>query len=164
MKRRKSNPKKLIQVINEISQKNEFFHKNRSLMSLMKKDVLLWIKWEEIVGDRLAKNASPHKLTNNILTIKVSNSAWIQQLSFIKLDLMNKLNENLSLTIKDIMFKVDTSKREKPKNKPTDINLTEDDLLFVEENIKAIEDIETRNSFKKLMISSLLQQRTTNER
>ena len=161
MKRKKSSPKKLLQIIQDISDKDLL---SKNLVSLITKDIVLWTKWEEVVGEGMAKNATPHKFVNNVLTLKVSNSAWIQQLTYIKLDLINKLNQSLSLNIKDIIFKIGlevTKGSEKRKSPPT---LKDEELLFVEENIKVINDPEIRNSFKKLMISSLLQKRATNER
>ena len=41
-------------------------------------------EWEDIVGERVAVRAWPDGLRQGVLFIRVSNSAWLHELSFLK--------------------------------------------------------------------------------
>jgi|SRR3989338_7686687 len=70
------------------------------------KEYRIWTHWSEVVGPKLADRCYPLKLKNLILTLGVSNSTWLTQLQFMKLELMEKVKEKLSIDLSDILFKV----------------------------------------------------------
>lgn len=56
----------------------------------------VWKEWEGIVGAEVASNAWPHHVApDGILFIVVSDSIWMQQLSFQRHVLINELNLRL---------------------------------------------------------------------
>ena len=52
-------------------------------------------RWREIVGDQLADRTFPDGLERGVLWVRVKNSSWLHQLSFVKDDLLAKLAQEL---------------------------------------------------------------------
>jgi predicted nucleic acid-binding Zn ribbon protein len=52
-------------------------------------------RWRELVGDRLAARTQPHQLKGGCLTIKVASSAWLNELSFVRMELVQRINRAL---------------------------------------------------------------------
>ncbi len=70
------------------------------------KEYRIWTHWQEVVGPKLFHRCHPLKLQNLVLTLGVSNSTWLTQLQFMKLELIEKIKEKLNVSLKDILFKV----------------------------------------------------------
>lgn len=51
--------------------------------------------WAELVGPRIAAHAWPLELRDGALTVAVSDSAWLQQLSFLRAELVVRLRAKL---------------------------------------------------------------------
>lgn len=63
-------------------------------------------KWEEIVGKMIAQRTERMSLKNGTLYITLSSSTLRQELSFMKADLMKRVNEEASKEIvKEIVFR-----------------------------------------------------------
>ncbi|MGI6680308.1 MAG: DUF721 domain-containing protein [Bdellovibrionota bacterium] len=62
--------------------------------------------WKDIVGEGIANNATPMLLKNRVLYIKVSSASWMQELSFQKLNILQKLNNYFASNnkVKDLKF------------------------------------------------------------
>ncbi|PIE74537.1 MAG: hypothetical protein CSA18_04595 [Deltaproteobacteria bacterium] len=59
------------------------------------------------IGDDVNMNSEPISFKNNILTVKVSSSPWIQQLQFMKSEIKNLLNHSIGNNIiKEIRFRL----------------------------------------------------------
>ena len=56
------------------------------------KNYSLFNAWKEIVGETIALQTQPRSLRTQILFVDVSHSTWIQQLQFLKPQLLEKLN------------------------------------------------------------------------
>lgn len=62
--------------------------------------------WSRI-GDDINANSEPVLLKNNVLTVKVTSSPWIQQLQFMKSEINDYLNDSLGRpVIRDIKFRL----------------------------------------------------------
>ncbi|MBN1825091.1 MAG: DUF721 domain-containing protein [Candidatus Eisenbacteria bacterium] len=48
--------------------------------------------WEEVVGRRIAGRARPLEMRGKTLFVEVDGSAWIQELSFLREEILVKLN------------------------------------------------------------------------
>ena len=63
--------------------------------------------WNKEVGEKISNHTLPEKLVKGKLFVKVDSNVWMNQLTFLKKDIITKLNkaigENL---IKDIYFKL----------------------------------------------------------
>ena len=69
--------------------------------------------WLGAAGPEAAQNAEPANIKGGTLTIEVSNSSWIQELSLRKKALMDAMNRAISGPgehIKDIHFRIGTLK------------------------------------------------------
>ena len=53
------------------------------------------IDWTGIVGERIAQRAYPIDMRNGVLVLAVKNSSWMHQLTFLKSDLLAKVNQAL---------------------------------------------------------------------
>jgi len=63
--------------------------------------------WESVVGKTIAHDSRPWKLKGNALEVRVSNASWTQQLTFLKADIIQKLNDRIGeKCIEKIRFSV----------------------------------------------------------
>ena len=63
------------------------------------------IIWPKIVGTKIAENTTPELVDFNVLTIKVKNSTWRNELYLKKDIILEKLNKELGPnTIKELRF------------------------------------------------------------
>ncbi|MBI5197807.1 MAG: DUF721 domain-containing protein [Nitrospirae bacterium] len=66
-------------------------------------------RWEEIVGQTIAGHTYPEAIRFKKLILRVDSSVWMQQLSFFKKDLVEKVNNAFeSPLIQDIQLRIGT--------------------------------------------------------
>jgi predicted nucleic acid-binding Zn ribbon protein len=53
-------------------------------------------RWKDIVGDFIAVNSAPDRISNNVLYIRCFNSALKQELFFLKKKIIKNVNSALS--------------------------------------------------------------------
>lgn len=62
--------------------------------------------WQDIVGDKVSAHTKPLTIQNKIFFVKVDNSAWSNELSFLKKDIIKSINEKVGMKIiRDVYFK-----------------------------------------------------------
>ena len=67
----------------------------------------VFAKWNELVDEATAAHARPCKVVKDVLWLEVDNSAWMQQLQFQKIMLLDTLNDFLRVSyFDDIRFTV----------------------------------------------------------
>ncbi len=67
----------------------------------------LWQQWKDVVGPAIAENTRPEAIKGKLLLVNVSSAPWMQQLQFLKPELIEKLNETLEKdVVGDIRFKI----------------------------------------------------------
>jgi predicted nucleic acid-binding Zn ribbon protein len=67
----------------------------------------LWRQWAELVGPTIADNARPAAIKGKLLLVNVSSAPWMQQLQFLKNELIEKLNTALGKNaVRDIRFQI----------------------------------------------------------
>lgn len=79
----------------------------------------IWQKWNEIFPEPLSNNIRPARVSDNdILFLLVEDNIWMQELSFQKLHLIDKINRFLSekSKIKDIRFQLGIIKQTTKEN------------------------------------------------
>ncbi len=65
----------------------------------------VWTFWDEEVGDSVARHAQPDGFRAGVLSVRVDNSTWMQELQFMKEGLRARLNKRLDEPmIQDIYF------------------------------------------------------------
>jgi hypothetical protein len=66
----------------------------------------IWQIWDEVVGKGVAAKAQPVSFRDGTLTVAVSNAPWMQQLTFMKVEILSKLNRALGEDlVRDIYLK-----------------------------------------------------------
>ena len=61
--------------------------------------------WEDVVGQKIKENTEPIEVQFGVMTVKVKNSVWKQELQFQKENIIKSLNKKLIKTmIKDLRF------------------------------------------------------------
>lgn len=112
--------------------------------------------WAECVGANISKRATPLRLIGGILHCNVSNSAWMNELSYQKSMIMTKLNERLGeALVKDIIFKIGpisefALKKAALQNIPQR-ELTPEEQAFIEKTTSPIKDTELKELVKRVM-------------
>ena len=67
----------------------------------------LWEQWADLVGTTIAQNARPAAIKGKLLLVNVSSAPWMQQLQYLKPELMEKLNSAFGReAVEDIRFKI----------------------------------------------------------
>lgn len=63
------------------------------------------VRWPEIVGEKLSKVTTADKVENGILFVRVTNSAWRNELIYMKTEIINRISSRLNTDIiNDIRF------------------------------------------------------------
>jgi predicted nucleic acid-binding Zn ribbon protein len=63
--------------------------------------------WATVTGETITDNTKPHAIKGKLLYVNVTSSVWIQQLQYIKKDLIVRLNAVLGKEeIDNIKFKI----------------------------------------------------------
>ncbi len=62
--------------------------------------------WPNIAGSLLSEQTKGLMLKNDVLTVKLSSSVWVQESLFFKATLQEKIKTELNITLKDIKFTV----------------------------------------------------------
>lgn len=131
-------------------------------------DKRLTAAWNKAVGVRIAAHTSLDKLQKDTLFVKVSDSVWMQQLHFLKQDILGKINQLLDeITVRSIHFSL--GKMPVPpagdKLPPAIVSsLKARDRKMIEENTASIEDPELREILKKVMTREIARRRLREER
>jgi hypothetical protein len=119
----------------------------------------IWRLWPEVVGPAISSRARPLRIINGTLTVAVSSGPWMQELTFLKGMIREKLNDRMGGEIvkdiviksgkveKDVLTVVDEPSRKK--------RLTARQLALIDEQSATIADPETREAFIALMKASL---------
>ncbi len=55
-------------------------------------DYRIWQGWDEVVGDLISRNAQPSRLDGSRLVVVVRSSTWMQELSLLQRELVERLN------------------------------------------------------------------------
>ena len=55
----------------------------------------LWVRWSEIVGDQIAKHASPSSLRNGVLRVRVESPTWATEIGYLGEDIRSRVNAAL---------------------------------------------------------------------
>lgn len=78
--------------------------KKRGMVSKFEEKALLKI-WPKAVGSQIASQTKLDSFRNGTLFVKAVSSVWVQQLHFMKEEMINKLNELFGkIVVKEIRF------------------------------------------------------------
>ncbi|RLE07628.1 DUF721 domain-containing protein [Candidatus Aerophobetes bacterium] len=114
--------------------------------------------WKEVVGERINKHTHPFSVKKGILFVKVDNSGWLAQLTYLKEGIISKINQREGKkVIKDIYFrlgKVRKVKRRKIRDGSAgkEMKLKEDELEKIREDLEGIKDDSLREVIQRVLI------------
>jgi predicted nucleic acid-binding Zn ribbon protein len=76
-------------------------------LGLKVKQYRIWDVWNSVVGEAIARQAQPQQMRAMVLWVTVSSSTWMQQLEFMKRQIIERINERVGETvISDIRFRI----------------------------------------------------------
>ena len=71
------------------------------------KQYQIWDVWDDVVGEAIARQTQPNHIRNMVLWVTVSSSTWMQQLEFMKKQMVGRLNDCIGeKVITDIRFRI----------------------------------------------------------
>lgn len=124
------------------------------------KEAKAWQFWEQAVGPQIAARATPVSFRDGTLTVRVSGSAWMQQLSLLKPDILRQLNGAIGEPlVKDLFFRQGTVRKMEEEQavaavqRRRTLSVAEKQLL--EERTAAVADQDLRDAFMALFSSQL---------
>ena len=109
--------------------------------------------WETIIGDAIARHTYPAYLKGQTIDITVDSNPWLQNLTFMKEMILEKLRD---YNINDIRFRI--GKIPKPENTEASLmkrKLSEEERMFIQKSLLVLEDEELRECFEQLMTTAI---------
>ena len=154
--RRKITP--YLQPIGDILQKAL---KKRQL-TLPKKDLRIMESWSKSVGPLIVSQTAVDRFNHGVLYIKVSNSVWMQQLQFMKEEIIERLNGALGKdAVKSILFSVghitvqSHANITMSQNRTDSLHLSENEMRTIEQYTSSVKDTELSEILKRVMMKDL---------
>ena len=119
------------------------------------KELVIWQSWDQAVGAVIAARTQPLRLVGGVLTVTVSGGPWMQQLSFMKVELRDRVNALLGEErIKEIVLR---SGRVVRNNEPAEESriplrpLSPEEQELIQQQVEGLDDLELRQSMQQLM-------------
>jgi len=116
-------------------------------------------QWEKSVGSVIASHAQPQTVRGKKLMLVVDSPAWMQQLSLLKPQIVEKVNGNLGReTIKDIVLRLGEveSRNREPEAPPARTVLGRDEREKIEDYVREISDADTREAVRRVIEKDFL--------
>jgi len=134
-------------------------------------DTSLVDAWNSAVGPVIAAQTYAFKLKNNTLFVKVSTSIWMQQLQFMKQEIIDKVNPTLAnKTVKNIYFSIGKiPAASSMKGDREDISSHESyqlkarDKRLIKESLESVPDEELKGILKRVMTKEIVKRRITED-
>ena len=116
--------------------------------------------YDSAVGKIIAKRSHPIAFSRGVLTVKSQSTAWQNELTFLKTDMMARLNEVLGTEIIQDIRVVAGNRYQDPEppvpaETPGEWCFTKDhpdDITEIESTVASVEDIDVRESLRKVML------------
>ena len=73
--------------------------------------------WSEVVGSTIASHTTAERMVKGVLYVRVDSSVWFNELSLIKEEIRNKLNQRVGVeVVKDIKFFTTMGRKKRRSN------------------------------------------------
>jgi len=110
--------------------------------------------WGKAVGKVVARHAQPQALRGKKLALVVDSPAWMQQLSLLKPEIIEKLNRGLGREeVREIVLKLgEVALVDSPhEDAPVRASLSAEDRTSIEQVIGEISDPDIRDAIRRVM-------------
>lgn len=113
-------------------------------------------EWGNVFGEPLSLHMSPVRLKNGELLVNVDSPVWLQQLTFLKTQIIGKLSH---LEVKELRFMLGRVAPQQRKNiqpvRTKERSLSTEAIRQIEETTAGIEDSALKESIRKTMERAL---------
>ena len=118
--------------------------------------------WQRAVGPNIAKKTLPLKLAGKTLYVTVATSTWMEELKYLKKDIIKKINNDLKeQTVEEIVFRLgaiaenNTSKNQPSANsrQPSKHQLSQKEMDDIDRMLKPIKDVGLKETIKNAMVN-----------
>ncbi|MCK5070341.1 MAG: DUF721 domain-containing protein [Desulfocapsa sp.] len=107
----------------------------------------VFLQWNDLVESDIADHCQPQKIVKNVLWVEVENSAWLQQLQFQTLPLLDILNRSFKMSkLKGLRFCLATKEQIKKVEKEQSLRYVQPSVQDVEAFEKQTETISDKDS------------------
>lgn len=119
----------------------------------------IWEVWKQAVGAQIAEKAQPAKFRDGTLTVNVASAPWMQQLTFLRQEMIRKLNGLLGEElVKEIYLKAGKAAaasppRKEPARPPR--RLSPEEVSWVEEVSGTLDDPQLGQAIRDLLTQHL---------
>ena len=127
--------------------------------------------WNKAVGPQISTQTRPDRLRRNTLFVKVSSSAWMQQLHNLKSEIIEKFNQLMG---KELVSNIHFSIGEIPSALPEKANpelfsaeaypLKDKEKKLIEKSTSPIADKELKEILKRVMTKNIIRRRLSGSR
>jgi len=123
--------------------------------------------WAKAVGPQIASQSRPDYLRREILLVKVANSVWMQQLHFLKEEIIGKVNTVLGKeSVKDIRFAIGQLPPSPDQNHEavlpalSTVPLKKRDKKMIDTCLETLADQELKEVVRRVMIKEITWRRS----
>ena len=127
--------------------------------------------WPDIAGEPVASHTRPDHIRFKKLYLIAENSVWVQHLTFLKPELIAKVNQAAGSTmITDVVLRVGSITRAEPGGEPEESDEgpapapSPESLAEAEAHAATVADPELRAKLAEVMAHALTQQQTRSKR
>jgi hypothetical protein len=124
--------------------------------------------WDRTVGPAIARHAQPRALRGKKLALVVDSPAWMQQLTLMKPELIEKLNRELGReTIGDVAMRlgeVAHAGRPEEDEGPAGAELSPDERDTIGQYVRDIPDNDTREAMRRVIEKDFLHRKNRQRR
>ena len=125
----------------------------------------VFMDWERLVDAEVSSRARPLKVVRDVLWLEVENSAWMQQLQFRKIELLEIINEYLQVSnFTDLRFCMQEKRKEETREEKPKVRFVPppaEQIDKFEKQVGFIEDEKTRDALIRFWYLSQSCQRDT---
>ena len=113
--------------------------------------------WAQAVGPEIASRTEPQSFNRGVLVVKSASAAWQNELTFLKAEIIEKVNDALEgrATVKELKVISGTIAPREGKEPPPpwiDESPTRDDLDVARDASLPIQDPELKRSFERALL------------
>jgi hypothetical protein len=120
-------------------------------------------QWARTVGLAIARHAQPLTLRGGRLVLIVDSPAWMQQLSLMRPEIIEKLNHNVGAqTVREITLKlgeIASSPMQSPAGERIPAEITPEERQRIEQSLHVIDDDDIRDAIKRMIEKDLLRKK-----